>query len=993
MPLFNADEGTYSSPFSYRTPQQDAAIAAAEEERRRQEEAQRQAQQAAIQQAEANRQAQRMGEDFDRQTRPVMDSIANNAIDQIHQQAVDRIQNNLMTQDTHSKLDDVFNRTAAKIQQNMGEVRATPPESMAVDQSQVSHGGGLGDIVRGIADIPLPTGQGIGRDNRWQGYVPEGATITNDRPTLGGLAQAFVSPQVSPEDIPGYNAFPPVTHPLADVASGFTAPAAGLSAAFPEATLLGAEGSVELGAAGNLADIAGAPNPLPVSYKTLGEGLGSLRGGKGLVRELPPVTDLATVTANPMTAQDIQRAGMGIAGGAVDVPPGIVADNAIEKVKAALTQQSLNIGDTTAVRHVDLVQRSGQYASMYEKAIAQGKTPMEARGIARSALGGEYAQGVGTALNLSEDEKLAVWGKIDSSDLKPLEQNRADIALTKLDTGQALQRNEVDLLGKLYGPDFAKTLSKSGTWKDNALQMAYDVSIVPKALKSAFDLSFPLRQGLIALPTHPTEWFRQWVPMIQSAAKEKWAQQIHNELISNPAAHVFEDGSTITSGEIHQLVTRHPGAPNPGVGEVAFGGRNLAEHIPLIGPFVRGSNRAFTTAGNVLRSYVLDTLVRNAEEGGKFGNMLGREVQGLTPDRLQAMADYVNRMTMRGTIGEGAFAKVAQSLAWAPQQSIAPAQWAGYAAHADPFVRQQAWRDMAAFVTAGSAVMLAAKMAGGEVGLDPRSSSFGKITIGGTHLNIFGPAQVMARYATQFALGGKVPAGGGPFTKVPRISITSDSIAGEYARSRLSPIPGAVLDVGSGTTYTHEPVTTWSELQNLFTPLAYKDAYDAFKTNGLAGAPVAAGAVAGASVQSYDASPKQQVYGMPRFEGLTIEQDDKLRDFAAQVEQQYQMAHRANPNTAVTHAQIAATMPNELGSLPSLYYGNDLNVNPKRVNYAIQNQDALDGITLANSLPIRIARVALSDSNFQKYLDGRSHTTDVPDPIVDAATSLAGALP
>ncbi|KKL10718.1 hypothetical protein LCGC14_2553010, partial [marine sediment metagenome] len=325
----------------------------------------------------------------------------------------------------------------------------------------------------------------------------------------------------------------------------------------------------------------------------------------------------------------------------------------------------------------------------------------------------------------------------------------------------------------------------------------------------------------------------------------------------------------------------------------------------------------------------------------------------------------------RGRLGTGNVAQFFQATTWAPQMTVSPVQYVGYLFHSDAFIRQQAWRDFASFLAAGLSVMGLAKVSGYEVGDDPLSSSFGKVTTGLTHVNIWGPWQVQARFAAQFATGEKAPASGGPSKPKDRLSTAWD-----FFRSRLAPQYGLAVDVAGEETYIGDPVTVGGEAESLGLPLAYQDALDAFKEYGLLGGATVGGiAATGVGIQTYGGDPSSLLRDMPKWEGVDVELERDIREFRREVQLEhndeqrlFQLGQGPEPGPL---ADLALTMGNntgraELGTRVAQSERGDLPLSESTLAFVMENQDTLSDEDLQWNIPEPLARY-LSDENWDRW--------------------------
>jgi hypothetical protein len=541
--------------------------------------------------------------------------------------------------------------------------------------------------------------------------------------------------------------------------------------------------------------------------------------------------------------------------------------------------------------------------------------------------------------------------------------------------GERLREHELINLEKVIGKPAANAIRKAQQGAAGWSRI-YDAIVAPKAFLSAFDLSYPFRQGAMLAPGHPTEFFKSFLPMFRAFGKEDASQQIFKNIVDDNRIIKLADGTEMTRGQyaIETNLTRDLNPVSDQAEEVFQS--HLAERIPGLGKIVRASNRAFTTFGNKFRKDVADTLLSNWERDGVE----------ITQERLQNLSNMLNRFSGRGTLKvpfreheDSAVAKLLEATWWAPRYRLSGPQAVAQAFNfGDRAVQKEAVRNLVAFVGTGMTIMGAAYLGGAKVTIDPRSSQFGKIQVGDTRVNIWGTNALLARSMAQFLTMRKVDDVTGEVRKVK-----SGDIAVRYFRSGLAPEWAAIWDSLEGKNYMGEPLAVNKETFiregiNRTIPLFLQDVYEAFKTNGpLAGAVTTPLALFGVGVQNYKTSPLRT---MPKYEGIPVDKQWEIRDFLKEIEPEYQKAKARYPDTK--KADFAEfwgvdSGREELGMLAADDLRDDIPLNQERIKYAIEHADELDGPDLGWSVPLDMARFLYdsgewSEAMFDKYLAGRA---------------------
>ncbi len=396
---------------------------------------------------------------------------------------------------------------------------------------------------------------------------------------------------------------------------------------------------------------------------------------------------------------------------------------------------------------------------------------------------------------------------------------------------------------------FAKYSLENRTTGQKAADVAKESVNATKQIVTSADLSAVLRQGVV-FSLDPTNWKKlatDWGPkMLQATFSERKALETDVALRNRPGAAELEKAGL--------ELTRLDGPLNKHEEHMRS---NLVEKIPFIGPMVRGSNRAFTTFLNLQRAAAADRFVEAIP--GEH-----------TPERMKRLAAAVNTMTGRGEVS-GSFkgaVSAASDVLWSPRLLLSRFQllagqpmWRGDRATRTIIAKQYA-RTLGGVAT----VYALARLAGGEVEDDPRSSDFGKIRFGNTRIDpLAGISQVsvlLARTATgetKTASGEVHPLrkpifGEGEGPKYGQADMAD--IYGRFARSKLSPTLGVPLDLLSGEDVTGQPVTPADLPQKMLVPLAFQDIRKAMEEQGIpAGVAMSILSMLGMGLQTYEAKP------------------------------------------------------------------------------------------------------------------------------------------
>jgi hypothetical protein len=413
----------------------------------------------------------------------------------------------------------------------------------------------------------------------------------------------------------------------------------------------------------------------------------------------------------------------------------------------------------------------------------------------------------------------------------PYEKLNAERALTRVLDGVVPTKYDVKMLKKAFGEQKAADLERRATnWKRLSESLLNLVN-VPRAMKSSYDVSGMFRQDLLWFTAHPRRAKRNVKPMFDALRHEGAYDDLMGQIYSRPNFGRYQTGRLALT-DTENLATR----------EEAFIGANYAEkfnpgipgkpkaQIP-IGRGVRASGRAYTGLLNQSRADWMDLIIEKAQRAGydidneKF---------------LSKSADFVNTATGRGSLGDHeAAVKSLNLLLFSPRliasrlRLLADARlyvgtdWEGRIA------RQEARRAMASLLGLGGAVLTLAHQAGADVGLDPRSSDFGKIKIGDTRIDIWGGLQQYVVAAYRMISGEKVNSATNEVEDLERFGHTRiGGTLGDVVQNKLAPVPAYFNFWDKGRTFSGEPFKPGREAAKLFLPIGFESTYDTYSEYG-----------------------------------------------------------------------------------------------------------------------------------------------------------------
>lgn len=359
---------------------------------------------------------------------------------------------------------------------------------------------------------------------------------------------------------------------------------------------------------------------------------------------------------------------------------------------------------------------------------------------------------------------------------------------------------------------------------------------LPRAIMATADLSAPLRQGVF-LVGRPKQWIPAFGDMLRYSISEKAYQKDMAALRTSPNYDIMEaSGLKLTDASSSKLTSR----------EEAFMS-NWSEKIPVFGMIARSSNRSYTGFLNKLRANTFDDLYKKAQETG---------VLEKRPLVAKSIANFVNTASGRGDLG--AFERAAvilNSVFFSPRLMASRLNLLNpvYYMKLDPFVRKEALKSLISFASAAIAVTSLAKMAGAQVGDDPRSSDFGKIKIGDTRYDPYGGFQQYIVAATRLLTGQMVSSTTGREIHLGEgfKATTRLDIAQRVFETKEAPIASFITSMLRGQTATGQAFNLPTEVVDRFIPMLYQDMFDLQREWGAKGYLMAVPGLFGVGVQTY----------------------------------------------------------------------------------------------------------------------------------------------
>lgn len=413
--------------------------------------------------------------------------------------------------------------------------------------------------------------------------------------------------------------------------------------------------------------------------------------------------------------------------------------------------------------------------------------------------------------------------------------------------------------------EMLKARSKWG----KALGFVGDTFSLSRAVMTSVDLSGLLRQGGFVTFGRPVLGARAFFKTLPALLTEEAQHRIMGEIEARPNARLYRKYKLALTGSgggplakveeayASRWLDRVALQADQPVRNAIRRARNLA-----LAP-TRGSGRVYAAFLSQLRADAFDAMAATMTRTG-----VPTEAEG------KWIADFVNTATGRAKIwgrvdnpGE-----IVNTLAFAPRLvasrfSLATGTpvWSAPSARA----KKMAAMEYARFAT-GIAVTMSLLAYGlgdddeafaDHFTFDPRSSDFMKLKFGDTRLDPFtGLSQVItftSRLLTgetvngkgvlkplrpkwtltdlRRALGADIPSHEG-ITDEGKLGFgmrASDGVIGSFLRSKMAPIPGAVVNLLNGTDFKGDPITLAQQARELVLPMSFGDIYDVMQDQGI----------------------------------------------------------------------------------------------------------------------------------------------------------------
>lgn len=457
-----------------------------------------------------------------------------------------------------------------------------------------------------------------------------------------------------------------------------------------------------------------------------------------------------------------------------------------EQVRSELTSglktaKKLVKGIVSKEYAVERARRAEQFERYKERLIAKGVPTGEALMRARGAFKGQLLEKPPDyePPRLKPQQWETISRQIDrSGKFKTYEKTRAQEATLKLQNGRLLQDNEIELLSRILGEDFAKAALKLQPWNVRMWREIEDVLNFPK-FAAAYDVQMA-RQGAWIRARHPILYARAVGKNVKGYFSNKQADKIRLDYESDPLHEqaksdgvVFiEREGIIPSGRIEQYRSR------------------IATKLPFgLGRGYKASQRGFVEGFNWTQQKLYSQ---------KYNSWLDKGIE-ITPKMRRNLVDFNNTILgmkrPEGNFGRSA-TRVLSPVMWSPTLTYSRIATPAMIL-TNPTMRGEVAATLSSYIASGLLVMYAASKFNkkAKVEWNPLSTDFGKVKVGNTRFDVYGDGGPYIRTLIQ-GIRGKKKTEAGKIVDKP----TMETLI-QFARNKRNAWIDLVLRIWTGKMY------------------------------------------------------------------------------------------------------------------------------------------------------------------------------------------------
>lgn len=418
--------------------------------------------------------------------------------------------------------------------------------------------------------------------------------------------------------------------------------------------------------------------------------------------------------------------------------------------------------------------------------------------------------------------KLGEWEKID-----------AQKGLMKMFDGKIPSNSELSKLSQVFPKEVVKSLLDKRSTLKKTFSVLQDSLALPRSIMSSLDLSAPMRQGIFMIGK-PKEFTTAFGNMFKQFVSEKSYKNAQEQIVSRPTYKAMREARLAITDTGADILNR----------EETFMSK-IAEAIPG----VRASGRAYTGFLNRLRADTFDNILKNAKAAG---------VDVTDEKFIKSLGSFINSATGRGSMPKAfeSATPVLSSTLFSPRLIASRVNMLNpqFYIKQDPFVRKEMLKTLASTGAVLGSIYGLAKLAGANIGTDPRSADFGKIKVGNTRYDITGGFQQYLKIASQIYSGeivsstsGKVMTLGEGYKPMTRFDILQ-----RFFEGKASPVASFIVDLLQGQDALGNKFNMSDAVTSRFIPMMAQDLYDLQKEYpGVKGAVMGVPGIFGVGSQTY----------------------------------------------------------------------------------------------------------------------------------------------
>jgi hypothetical protein len=411
------------------------------------------------------------------------------------------------------------------------------------------------------------------------------------------------------------------------------------------------------------------------------------------------------------------------------------------------------------------------------------------------------------------DEQIAFLNsRISNEDYAPRTRTRAPT----YDRETYKKRLEVARLKGIIKDRYERLRPK--TMWEHARNAVKGVLFLQGSLRGSGDASAIANQGRWQLRSHPIRTLRILPEMILTIRSDADAAKVEAEIANRPNAWLY-------ARDMKGVFTPMTGDQQFTHGEEVIRSR-LATRLPIVGRWIRASNRIFAASINRIRADAYDAYAAEyAAEGGP------------PPLNGRLIGDFVGVTTGRGRFGQSAekVIEATNGFFWAPRMRISNLMLTAM----QPLLRHQPWRVRKLIAKEYARQAVLGYLANQLLGLiwgppedkDPTSSHYLQWRIPGsnTYVSPMGGLGTAIVFLSRLALRHKKTSAGDTVSlragETPYGGDTLDTLVSRYLRTGLAPGPAAFWNAWTGENPVGEEAAWLGEAAKSASPLILEDVY------------------------------------------------------------------------------------------------------------------------------------------------------------------------